>query len=135
MTRIWERLWVGGLTDAQRLAKGNPNHIDTVISLCEACVASKRRGVNYVHHPIENERPIPVGEFDRIMDALTENIRLRTVLIHCGVGLSRTPTMSAAYLHVVGYRDIDASLAEIERLRPINNLSDILLESIRRRLA
>ena len=40
MNQIWQRLWVGGLTDAQRLAKGNPNNIDTVISLCKVCVGS-----------------------------------------------------------------------------------------------
>jgi len=44
MTQIWERLYIGGLADAQLLTKGNPNHIDTVISLSEACVASKRGG-------------------------------------------------------------------------------------------
>jgi protein-tyrosine phosphatase len=75
MTRIWERLWVGGLTDAQRLAKGIPNHIDTVISLCEAGAASKRRGMNYLHLPIQDAEPIPVRQFDAIMDALSENIR------------------------------------------------------------
>ena len=32
MTQVWERLWVGGLADAQLLAEGNPNLVDTVIS-------------------------------------------------------------------------------------------------------
>jgi protein-tyrosine phosphatase len=134
MTQIWERLFIGGLTDAQRLAKGNLNGIDTVISLCEECVSSKRHGVSYISLAIQDDRPIPVGQFDRIMDAIAENIRWGTVLLHCGVGLSRAPSLAAAYLHVVGYKDIDAAISEIERLRPIIAPSKVLLQSIRRHL-
>ena len=131
MTQIWERLFVGGLSDAQRLARGNPNHIDTVISLCEACVASKRQGVNYIHIPIEDVQPVPVGQFDRIMDAIAENIRRRSVLIHCGVGVSRAPSLTAAWMYCVGYKNLDSALEEIKRLRPAIDPSTILLESIR----
>ena len=134
MTQIWQRLWVGGLTDADRLAEANPNGITTVISLCEECVTSKRLDVNYLHIPIEDEEPVPVGQFDRIMDAIMENIRWGTVLLHCGVGLSRAPSLAAAYWHVVGYKNLDAAIFEIKRLRPIINPSKILLESIRRHL-
>ena len=131
MTQVWERLWIGGLTDAERLARGNPNNIGTVISLCEECVTTKRRGVNYVHLPIQDDQPIPVGQFDSIMDALSENIRWGTVLVNCGVGLSRAPTMTAAYLHVVGYRNIDAAIKEIRAMRPIIEPSLILLKSVK----
>src|ERR1019366_73723 len=113
MTRIWERLWIGGLDDARLLAKKNPNHIDTVISLCEGCVTSERPGVNYIHIPIEDAEPVPVGQFDRIMDAIAENIRWGTVLVHCGVGISRAPSMTAAWMHVVGYKNIDDAIEEI----------------------
>jgi len=134
VTQIWERLWVGGLQDAVRLAKGNPNHIDTVISLCEQCITAKRQGVNYVHLPIQDESPLPAGQFDSIMDALTENIRWGKVLLHCGVGISRAPSLAAAYMAVVGYKGIDAAIEEIRQLRPIINPSKILFESLRRHL-
>ena len=134
MTQVWERLFIGGLTDAQRLAKGNPNHIDTVISLCEQCVTSKRPGVNYVGIFIEDEQPVPVGKFDSIMDAIAENIRWGVVLVHCGVGISRAPSMTAAYLHVVGYKNLDAAIEEIKAVRQIINPSKVLLQSIRRHL-
>ena len=134
MTQIWQRLWLGGLTDAGRIARGNPSGIDTVISLCEECVASKRRGLNYVCIAIEDDRPIPVGQFDSIMDAIAENIRWGTVLLHCGVGLSRAPSLAAGWMTAVGYKSFEDSLAEIKRLRPIIDPSRILLESIRRHL-
>jgi protein-tyrosine phosphatase len=134
MTQIWERLWIGGLTDAERLVKGNPNHIDTVISLCEECIVSKLHGMNYIQISIEDDRPIPVGKFDAVMDAIAENIRWGTVLLHCGVGLSRAPCLAAGWMAAVGYKNIDAAIFEIERLRPIINPSDILFKSIRRHL-
>ena len=43
MTKIWERLFIGGLADAEELATGNPFIITTVISLCELPVENKRR--------------------------------------------------------------------------------------------
>ena len=134
MTQIWERLFIGGLTDAQRLARGNPNGIATVISLCEECITSKRHGVSYISLAIQDDRPIPIGKFDAVIDAIAENIRWGTVLLHCGVGLSRAPSLAAAYMHVVGYKNIDAAIAEIERLRPIINPSKVLIDSIRRHL-
>jgi len=134
MTQIWERLFIGGLADADRLAEGNPNNINTVISLCEECVTSKRHDVNYLRIPIEDEQPIPVGTFDAVMDALMENIRWGTVLMHCGVGISRAPAMTAAYMHVVGYRNINAALKEVMRRRPFIDPSKTLLESLRRHL-
>jgi protein-tyrosine phosphatase len=134
VTQIWERLFIGGLTDAQRMTKGNPNHIDSVISLCEECISSKRHGVNYIHIPIADDHPIPIGKFDAVIDAISENIRWGKVLLHCGVGLSRDPTLAAAFWHVVGYKNIDAAIAEIERLRPIINPSKVLIDSIRRHL-
>jgi protein-tyrosine phosphatase len=134
MTRIWARLWLGGNTDAERLVKGNPNGIDTVISLSEGCIASKRRGVNYVYVPVEDDRPIPVGQFDSIMDSIAENIRWGTVLLHCGVGLSRAPSLAAGWMAAVGYKSLDDALAEIRQLRPIIEPSKTLLESIRRHL-
>jgi protein-tyrosine phosphatase len=97
-------------------------------------VASKRLGVNYIHIPIEDEEPVPIGKFDSIMDAISENIRWGTVLIHCGVGISRAPSLAAAYMHCVGYCNIDAAIEEIRTRRPEINPSTVLLESIRRHL-
>lgn len=85
MTQIWERLFVGSLQDAHRLSRRNSNRIATVISLSEQCVEKKAAGVNYIHIPIEDEEPVPVGQFDCIMDAMAENIRQGNVLVHCRV--------------------------------------------------
>jgi protein-tyrosine phosphatase len=134
-TRVWERLWVGGLPDAEELAKQNPHRISTVISLSQFPVESKRNNVAYVHLPIEDGQPLSVGNFDRIMDAIAESIRWGVVLINCGAGVSRAPTMTASWMHCVGYRNIDSALVEIKKLRPFINPSRSLVNSIRRHLA
>jgi protein-tyrosine phosphatase len=87
--------------------------------------------VNYVLLPIQDDRPIPVGKFDAVIDSIAENIRWGTVLLHCGVGLSRAPSLAAAYLHVVGYRNIDAAIEEIRAMRSFINPSQILLKSVK----
>jgi hypothetical protein len=80
MTRVWERLFVGSLQDAERLSRNNPIQIATMISLSEQCVEHKSPDVHYVHLAIEDEEPVPVHQFNAVMDAITKNIRTGKVL-------------------------------------------------------
>jgi protein-tyrosine phosphatase len=134
MTHVWERLWLGSRRDAEELAIANPHRITAVISLCEACVTGKRRDVRYVHVPIEDAEPVLGRQLDAIINAIAHNIRRSTVLLHCGEGVSRAPSLTAAYLHHVGYRDIDSALAEIKRVRPMTNPSKTLFDSVKEHL-
>jgi len=134
MTQVWERLYVGSIADAEELAKGNPHRITTVLSLCELPVERKRRGINYFHLPIEDDAPVPVHQFDRILDALYENCRWGSVLLHCSLGISRAPSLAAAYVAAVGYKGIDAALKEIKQLRPFIHPSTVLLNSLKENL-
>ena len=134
MTQIWERLYIGSLADAEELAEGNLDGITTVISLSEGAVAFRREGVNYLHLSIEDDEPVPVRQFDAIIDALTENIRWGVVLLHCGVGVSRAPSLAAAYMAAVGYKGIDAAVSEIRKVRPFIHPSTVLVESLKENL-
>jgi hypothetical protein len=84
MTHVWERLWLGSRWDAEELAGANPHRITLVISLCEACVIAKRRGIRYVHIPIEDAEPVAAHKFDAIINAIAHNIRGGTVLLSFG---------------------------------------------------
>ena len=134
MTRIWERLYIGGLADAEELAVGNPERIATVVSLSEIPVEAKRASINYQHFPIADDRPVSVRQFDRIIDALSENIRWGTVLLHCAQGVSRAPSMAAAYMDAVGYKGIDAAIKEIRKVRPFVHPSTVLVTSMKEHL-
>lgn len=134
MTRIWERLYIGGIADAESLAVSNPESITTVVSVSEIPVESKRRDINYLHFPITDGEPVPVHQFDRILDALCENLRWGTVLLHCGVGVSRAPSFAAAYMAAVGYKGIDAALGDIRKMRPLISPSTVLVNSLKEHL-
>ena len=134
MTKIWERLFIGGIADAEQLAEGNPHCITTVVSLSEIPVENKRRGICYLHLAVEDAEPVPVRQFDAIMDALSENIRWGTVLLHCSQGVSRAPSLAAAYMDACGYKDIESSISEIRKVRPFIHPSSTLLNSVKENL-
>ena len=134
MTRIWERLFIGSLTDADRLSRSNSSQIATVISVCEKCVEHKAANVHYVHLPVEDDEPVPVRQFYAVMDAITKNSRTGNVLVHCAIGFSRSPALTAAYLHRTGYKNFDAAMEEIKMLRPSVDPSKILLSSVKEHL-
>jgi protein-tyrosine phosphatase len=89
--------------------------------------------VNYLHYPMRDARPIPVGHFDEIIDNLFENLRWGKVLVHSRAGVNRAPIMAAAWMHCCGYKNIDAALADIGRLRTVEP-NPILLSSIKEHL-
>jgi len=133
MTYVWERLFIGGIADAEALAESNPLGIATVITVCRETVLAKAEGVNYLRFPILETGSLPVGRFDGIIDALWENIRWGKVLVHSLTGLNRAPIVAAAWMHVVGCKDIDAVLEDIGRLRPVEPCP-VLLRSVKRAL-
>ncbi len=134
VTRIWERLFIGGRNDAEHLICANPFEIATAVWLCKEQVLRRAAGINYVHLPLADDKRIEVGPFDAVIDAIGENIRWGTVLLHCGSGVGRAPILTAAWMHVVGYKNIDMALQEIAGLRPTIAPSGILLSSVREHL-
>ncbi len=133
ITQIWERLFIGSFEDAEALADANPLGINAVITLCEKPLRHRNPAVNYVHVAIADGSPITVSQYREVTDALFEGI-CGTVLLHCGAGASRTPVICAAWMHLVGYKNLDEALAEIATLRPSIDPSPILLLSIREHL-
>jgi protein-tyrosine phosphatase len=129
MTRLWERLFVGGIGDAESLGGSNPHGITTVITLCPEKLSQRADGIAYLRFPIADSCPITAGQFDAIIDAIAENIRWGTVLIHCVGGSSRSPILAAAWMHVVGYKNVEGALVEIGKRRSIEP-SPILLKSV-----
>src|ERR1017187_7038884 len=134
MTQVWERLFIGGIADAEQLADAHPSGITTGVSLSEIPVEAKRRDIKYLHLPIEDDVPVPVRQFYGVMDAIRKNIRWGTVLLHCGVGVSRAPSLAAAYMDAVGCMGIDAAIKEIRQVRPFLHPSTELVESLKENL-
>lgn len=130
ITRVWERLYLGSLRDAAELAAENPFGITAVVSLCSHKVPHKASGVRYTRVPIPDSSPISARQFNAVMTAIAEGIRHDRLLIHCVGGVSRSPTMTAAWLHRCGCLNIVTALREIAERRPSIDPSPALLRSV-----
>ena len=119
MTRIWERLYLGSLKDAEQLARSNPRRIGTVVSLCREQAAQRSPKIIYIHIPIPDSRPISAQKFEDIMFAIGIGVRRGNLLVHCLKGMSRSPILIAAWLDRCGYAEIDKALSEIAKLTEI----------------
>jgi hypothetical protein len=134
MTRIWERLFIGSIDDAEVLADDNPEGINTVIAICKVAVQHRRSDANYLYFPVESGSPVPIRAFYGIIDAIGENIRWGRILLHCNDGIRRAPAFAAAWMDVVGFANIDAALTEIRRVCPNISPSVVVVDSLRRHL-
>lgn len=130
MTKIWERIYLGSLKDAEQLAHSNPRRITTVVSLCRDQAAQRAPKIIYIHIPIPDARPISAEKFEDIMFAIAIGVRRGNLLVHCLQGMNRSPILIAAWLDRCGYAEIDKALSEIAKQRDLAP-SRILLASVR----
>ena len=130
MTKIWERLFLGSLKDAEQLARSNPQRITTVVSLCRQQAVRRASKITYIHIPIPDARPISAQKFEDILYAMAIGVRRGNLLVHCLEGMNRSPILIAAWMHRCGYAGIDKALSEIAALRDLAP-SDTLLRSVK----
>jgi atypical dual specificity phosphatase len=130
VTKIWERLYLGSLKDAEQLARSNPQRITTVVSLCREQIVHRTPKIAYIHIPISDSRPISAQKFEDIMFAVAIGVRRGNLLVHCLAGKSRSPIVIAAWLDRCGYAGIDRALSQIAQLRDLAP-SDTLLASVK----
>ena len=130
VTKIWERLYLGSLKDAEQLARSNPRRIATVVSLCKDQATRRSPKLTYMHIPIEDARPISQQKFEDIMFAIALGVRRGNLLVHCLQGMNRSPIMIAAWMDRCGYAEVEKALSEIAELRDLAP-SRTLLTSVR----
>jgi len=135
ITKVLDRLFLGGRRDAEALSSANPLQIATVITLCEEPVGRRNPAIRYLHFPVRGARPIRISWLNAILVAIEESVARGAVLVHCGVGISRAPTVVAAYLDRIGFLGFARALSYLENLRPAVAPSKALVESIARELS
>jgi protein-tyrosine phosphatase len=119
VTKIWERLYLGSLKDAEHLARSNPSQIATVVSLCREQVVRQAPKIIYIHLPIPDARPISAQKFEDIMFAMAIGVRRGNLLLHCLKGMNRSPILMAAWMDRCGYAGIEKALTEIGKARDL----------------
>jgi protein-tyrosine phosphatase len=116
----FERLFLGSLRAAERLAEANPLGIRTIVSVCAEKIQSRCPDITYVQLPMLDAQPLRFEMVDEVMQTIARNIIAGRVLIHCAAGLSRSPVMVALYCDLVGFKNFDEALSEVARLRAID---------------
>lgn len=102
ITQVWERLLIGNMGDAESITDLYPFGITTVVTSSPERVPEEVPGINALYLPLLGTRPLLVGIFDEIMNALWENIRWGTVFVHSFDGVNRAPILAAAWMHSCG---------------------------------
>jgi len=135
ITRVLDGLYIGGRCDAEALSSANPHQIATVITLCEVPVSRRSLTIRYLHtFPVRDARPIRISWLIAILIAIGESVPRGAVLVHCGIGVSRAPTVVAAYLDRIGFLGFSEALHYLENLRPAIAPSRVLVRTIAREL-
>ena len=120
MNEIVDRLYIGDWNDALSLTHSNPNSIAAVLNVCENINVGLAMS-SYLHIPFPDHFPIPADKFSICMSWLNAqyNSCRRRVFVHCACGVSRSPTICAAFLTKVGLAsNIDEALTIIKNARP-----------------
>ena len=128
ITKVFERLYLGDADDADHLVVTNPFGITGVVNVSTEVNQQKRGAVKYVHFPIDESEWILPRRFERIMTEISKLVRTGNVLIHCSAGSSRSPTVVALYMDVIGFKNFDDALIEIKGLRPVISPSQLIIE-------
>ena len=130
VTAVSTRQFLGSLADAERLAKDNPHQIRTVISLCEERVKQRATDIRYVQFPVRDTQPIPIALLSAILEAIYQAVAQGTVLVHCHSGISRAPTLVAAFLDQTGSVRFEDAIRFLRKLRPEIAPSPNLIRSV-----
>ena len=130
VTAVTTRLLLGRAADAEQLAKDNPHQVQTVITLCEKGVKRRAAGIRYLHFPVRDAQPIPIALLNAILEAIYQAVAEGTVLVHCHFGLSRAPTLIAAYFDSIGFLRFMEAIRYLEELRPAIAPSPVLVHTI-----
>lgn len=101
MEQILERLWLGNFEDAEVAHLSAFPKFGALVTLCEA---APQTPLALFHSPIPDEIYLPASVWQCRVELLVQlQDSLVTTLVHCRLGVSRSPALVAAYL---AYRNV-----------------------------
>lgn len=136
MTEVTPTLYLGNYYNAAELVKnGNPLGIQAILNVCREPEYTVPEGVAHIQVPFHDGHPIPEQDFKTCMDFLQEHHGSgKKTLIHCAAGISRSPTITASWLHTTGAMDFNTALLHLSNRRPIVGPAVSVVNSARRHL-
>jgi predicted protein tyrosine phosphatase len=136
MTRIWDRLYLGNYQDADALNKSNPEEIKAVLN----CTPDKidyysKSGITAHVMDIHDGCELSEEKFWQAVNFIKEHMfKGESVLVHCHAGISRSASITAAYMYLTGFGQLERCIDFIKRARPIVQPHMNIITSIKRHL-
>jgi protein-tyrosine phosphatase len=129
MSQILENLWLGGLDLIHDFEFLKENKITHVLSILESNVLTPQMvelNIKQKYVKLYDSDEAPIGtHFESccafIMEALKSG---GAVYVHCFMGISRSPTIVAAYLMQSRRLSVEAALEFIRKERPVIDPND-----------
>src|SRR5277367_5725480 len=119
MTQVGHRLFLSGYARAADLAKDNPHKITAVLCVHQAMDYPKNPDIIYEHIPFADGEGIPPKVFVQCLGWLKHMYEEgHIILIHCAAGISRSPTITASFMHYGESAEFNAALDQIRLDRP-----------------
>jgi histidinol-phosphate aminotransferase len=129
MDFITSQLAVGSREDAENSAALAAHGIDTLLSL--APLARPVGVARQFSLALPDRVALPGALIDEACNfLLDQTARGRRVLVHCEMGISRSPTIAAAYLHLTQGVDLGAALRSVRAARPVAEPHPALIASL-----
>ncbi len=126
LSRVTPQLYLGGQHYPKGWAAMQQEGITAVVNLREAHHDDLARGIGGQHHlhlVTRDNTPPTLEDLQRGADFIARQIQQGgKVYIHCGVGVGRAPTQTAAYLIDQGLTP-DEALRQIKAVRPFVHLT------------
>lgn len=92
-------LYVGNIWNATGLAKDNPLGIQAVLDVSTEPAYQEHPDIEYLHVPFHDGQEIPEECFNKCMAFLDKAYKEdKVILVHCHMGVSRSPTIAASHL-------------------------------------
>src|SRR5271166_1244412 len=130
MTSVVNRIWVGGYVQAARLVEDNTEKITAVLNVSTEPPYQKNPDIVYMHIPFHDGHKIPSRQFAECLSWLKFMYEHgHNILIHCAAGISRSVTITAAFMHYLDITDFDTAMDRIRLARPIASPASAVLVS------
>lgn len=132
MDFVTDQLAIGTRRDAQDAEALRAAGIAALVSLAPV---ERPAGVRrQLALDVADRAPLEAATIDEVVEFVRARIDAgERVLIHCEMGISRSPTLALCVLTALSGCPVDQALAQVRRARPVADPHPALLESVRAR--
>ena len=120
ISKITNRLYLGGApSDVSKLYKLGIKNVLSVAKECHDEVRGYDGGINLEYVGMRDHSPLSPWMAKQAILTLREMLKRGKTLVHCGIGVSRSPTIIALYWYAMG--EVDSVAQGVRKLKEIRS--------------